>query len=91
MDYETEVIADLKINGCIDIYDKTKWIINKGQVKWNGGKNGEEIDKYLEELVEDVFNAKATISGKVSWDGEDDEDFGYYEVGKNVKCYFGKK
>ena len=91
MDYETEVIADLKVKGDVEIYDRTKWVIKEGRVEWKGGKNAEEIGRYLEELVEDVFNAKAQIGGRVEWKGEEEEDFGYFKVGKEIKCYFGKK
>ena len=91
MDYETEIIVDLFIDGKVKIYDRSKWIINRGRVEWVGGKNGEEVGRYLEDLVEDVFNAKATIGGRVRWEGEEEDDFGYYEVGEDVKCFFGKK
>jgi len=92
MDYEIDVKVDLDCNGEVEIYDKQRWLINKGRVEWIGGKCEEEFGRYLEELVEDVFNAKVEIGGRVGWEGEDDEDFGYYEIdGKNIKCNFQKK
>jgi len=89
--YEMVVNADLNIKGNIEVYDRTKWRINKGRMEWIGGRCEQDLERYLEELVEDVFNAKAEIGGRVGWEGEDREDYGYYEVdGKKVECNFQK-
>lgn len=92
-DYETEVQVFLSTNNEVNSnYDQTRWKITDRKIDWIGGNGEQDLESHIKKLVEDVFsNSNAEISGKIYWQGEDDEDTGTILVqGSDVQTVFGK-
>jgi hypothetical protein len=53
-------------------------------IEWDGGEKFYNYIEWLAYLVKNFFQSKGyTLSGTVSWQGEDSDDFGLIEVNDN--------
>ena len=62
-----------------------QWIINGDCLEWDGGEKFYNYIEWLEYLIKHFFKPlEYVLNGDISWQGEDEEDFGNIHVVDNV-------
>lgn len=68
-----------------------QWVIENGELQWDGGEKFYEYEDWLDYLIENFFEPLGYIlNGDIEWQGEEYDDFGVIHVVDNfVEMQYG--
>ena len=62
-----------------------QWVIENGELKWDGGEKFYEYEKWLDYLIDNFFDPLGyVLNGDIEWQGEEYDDFGTIHVENNL-------
>ena len=84
--YKTRVISTIKFDRpCVIHYDPVLFINDKNTLVWKDETHTGEFNLFCEKILNALkdYSKDFPCEGTIEWKGEDESDFGYYEIQKN--------
>lgn len=61
------------------------WVIKNNQLTWNGNSDFDNFAEWLDYLIDNFFKPRGyELNGKLNYQGEDSDDYGYVSIDKNI-------